>query len=62
MVAVFVIDNHARILFVQNNGKWKLPGDFIELGESTEDTARHEIWEETGLHSGNQQLIEVFSG
>ncbi|MEW5597098.1 NUDIX domain-containing protein [Peribacillus frigoritolerans] len=35
---------------------------FIELGESTEDSARREIWEETGLHIGNLQLIEVFSG
>ncbi|MNI52536.1 putative mutator protein MutT4 [compost metagenome] len=41
---------------------WKLPGGFIELGESAEEAGRREVWEETGLNIKNLQLIGVFSG
>ncbi len=34
----------------------------MELGESTEDTARREILEETGLTVGNLNLLGVYSG
>lgn len=34
----------------------------MELGESVEDTARREVFEETGLHAGDLNLIGVFSG
>lgn len=34
----------------------------MELGESTEDTARREVYEETGLIIGKLNMIDVFSG
>ena len=34
----------------------------MELGESTEDTARREVLEETNLTIGELQLIGVYSG
>ncbi len=43
-------------------GKWGLPGGLMELGESTEDTARREVFEETGLTIGKLKLIGVYSG
>lgn len=43
-------------------GVWGLPGGLMELGESVEDTARREVFEETGLRVGRLELIGVFSG
>ena len=34
----------------------------MELGESIEDTARRELYEETKLRAGNLNLINIYSG
>lgn len=61
-----IIDNEFRILLQKRKatsyGKWGLPGGLMELGESTEDTARREVLEETGLIIGKLNMIDVFSG
>lgn len=41
---------------------WGLPGGLMELGESTEETAKREVFEETGLQVMNLQLLSVYSG
>ncbi|WP_160719521.1 NUDIX hydrolase [Bacillus sp. USDA818B3_A] len=61
-VTALVIDQQRRFLMVQSDEVWKLPGGFIELGESAEEACRREILEETGIKIGNIQLIGVFSG
>lgn len=60
-----IIDDRGRLLLQQRkfpHGSWGLPGGLMELGESTEDTARREIYEETGLTVGDLHLINVYSG
>ncbi len=41
---------------------WGIPGGAMELGETTEETARQELFEETGLKVGELKLFDVFSG
>ncbi|GGA81439.1 NUDIX hydrolase [Ornithinibacillus halotolerans] len=60
-----ILDDKGRILMQQRrfpNGVWGLPGGLMELGESTEEVARREVYEETGLTIGHLQLINVYSG
>ena len=62
---VIILDEHNRILLQQRtfpNGVWGLPGGLMELAESVEDTARREVFEETGLTVHDLQLINVYSG
>ncbi|WP_054711857.1 NUDIX hydrolase [Bacillus sp. JCM 19041] len=44
------------------DGTWSVPGGFLELGESTEEAARREVLEETGIEVGKLDLIDVISG
>lgn len=62
---VVITDHKGKILLQERrhpHGVWGLPGGLMELGESIEDTARREVYEETGLHIQNLNLIGVFSG
>jgi 8-oxo-dGTP pyrophosphatase MutT (NUDIX family) len=57
---VVITDDLRRILLQQRRfpeGSWGLPGGLMELGESTEDTARREVFEETNLTLGVLRLI-----
>lgn len=60
----FVFDEQNRLLLHQcsDNGYWGVPGGFMELGESAEETARREIYEETGIILGEIELFNVYSG
>jgi ADP-ribose pyrophosphatase YjhB (NUDIX family) len=62
---VIILDEKKRILLQQRtfpNGTWGIPGGLMELGESVEDTAVREIFEETGLKVRDLELINVYSG
>lgn len=62
---VVIADEQDRVLLQQRihpYGKWAFPGGLMELGESAEDTARREVFEETALELGELRLIDIFSG
>ncbi|MEC0208173.1 NUDIX hydrolase [Paenibacillus ehimensis] len=62
---VIVQDSRDRILLQQRKhplGSWGIPGGLMELGETAEDTARRELFEEAGITIGDLELIDVFSG
>ncbi len=45
-----------------DNDCWKHAGGSTELGESCEETARRELFEEMGLIANTLELLGVFSG
>ena len=62
---VVIVDELGRLLLQQRkfpHGVWGIPGGLMELGESTEDVARREVFEETGLKVDKLHLINVYSG
>ncbi|GGH86266.1 8-oxo-dGTP pyrophosphatase MutT (NUDIX family) [Pullulanibacillus pueri] len=62
---VIILNEKDQVLLQQRKhpyGIWGLPGGLMELGESTEETARREVFEETGLTVGALDLLGVFSG
>lgn len=62
-VGVGVLNEKDEILLQKNfDGKWGIPGGFMELGESTEETGRREVLEETGIQVEHLELVTVVSG
>jgi len=65
--AVFGVDGgHLKVLLIQRDaepfrGKWALPGGFVDVGESLEDAAQRELWEETGLKQVPLSQLHAFS-
>lgn len=62
--SVIVIDSDGKILLQhrRDNNFWGLPGGAMEIGESFEETARREVFEETGLTVGKLDLFYLHSG
>ncbi|TCP58174.1 ADP-ribose pyrophosphatase YjhB (NUDIX family) [Tumebacillus sp. BK434] len=61
---VLVLDAEDRLLLHRrtDNGKWGIPSGFMELGEQVEQTARREVYEETGLSLGRLDFFGIYSG
>jgi 8-oxo-dGTP pyrophosphatase MutT (NUDIX family) len=61
---VLVLDAQNRLLMMKrsDSGNWGVPGGAMELGETTEETARRELYEETGFQVDELTLFGVFSG
>lgn len=62
--AVSVLNGDGEILLLKRQGKeeWGLPIGSMKPGESMEDTASRELWEETGLIADDMRLIDLLSG
>lgn len=63
--ASIIVENENGQILMQkrvDNGTWGYCGGAVELFENTEDTARRELWEETGLIADELELFGVFSG
>lgn len=46
----------------RDNGCWAPPGGAMELGETAENAARREAWEEAGVVAGEMRLLGVYTG
>ena len=59
-----VYDSEDRLLLHKrgDNGYWGIPGGYLEIGETVEDAARREVFEETGLRLGKMVLFGIYSG
>ncbi|MDJ0707482.1 MAG: NUDIX hydrolase [Leptolyngbyaceae cyanobacterium MO_188.B28] len=62
--AVLIVDQDNGLLLQhrKDNHQWGLIGGSMEVGESLEDTARREAFEETGLNLGELVWFGLFSG
>ena len=61
---VLIFDRQNRLLLQhrQDNKQWGLIGGSMEIGESLEETARREVFEETGLSLNELNWFGLFSG
>src|SRR6266516_240489 len=61
---ILVLNEQNQLLMMKRleSGNWGVPGGTMELGETTEETAKRELFEETNLQVGEMKLFGVFSG
>ena len=60
---VAVIKQNKILLILRSDTKtWGLPGGAIELGESLEETAARELYEETNLKAESFKFLRLYSG
>jgi 8-oxo-dGTP pyrophosphatase MutT (NUDIX family) len=58
-----IIDDQNRLLLIQrsDNHRWAIPAGAMELGESMEECAIREVWEETGLRATSLTPFAFYS-
>ncbi|MFC5602258.1 NUDIX hydrolase [Sporosarcina koreensis] len=61
---VIVVDSEDRLLLQlrADNNCWGLPGGSMELGESLQEVARRELYEECNLVANQLTFLNIFSG
>ena len=63
--AAVIVENAEGAILMQrraDNAHWGFPGGCMEMGESLEDTARRELFEEVRITAHGLTLLDVFSG
>lgn len=62
--AVVIIRNENQQILLRHrkDGDWGLPGGLMEPGETLEDTAMREAYEETGLRINHITMLDLYSG
>ena len=62
--SVLIFDDQNRVLLTQraDDRTWCVPGGSMELGETPEEAARRECYEETGIMVKDLKLYNVISG
>jgi 8-oxo-dGTP pyrophosphatase MutT (NUDIX family) len=56
-------DNNEILLNLRSDtNTWGIIGGSVEIGESLEETAARELWEEAGLKAEHFELLDVLSG
>ena len=62
--AIIILNDNQEVLlqYRSDTYDWGVPGGAMELGETTEETARRELFEETGLQAKIMQFLGVLSG
>ena len=59
--AVVATDSAGQILLVRSPRRgWEMPGGQVEIGESLEEAAKREVFEESGIEVGNLVFCGVF--
>lgn len=61
-VVIIINENYEILLQQRHNGNWGLPGGLMDLGESFEEVAKREVFEETGLIVEELKLLNVYAG
>ena len=60
-----VIDTNRVLLTLRgvepNRGEWCLPGGFLEWGETPEEGAKRELFEETGLNAESLTFVGIYN-
>ena len=59
-----IVFNEKRQILLQkraDNGQWGLPSGYVDIGESVEQGAVREIWEETRIHTQVNRLVGIYS-
>lgn len=61
---IVVMNDKKEILFQfrSDTKEWGLPGGAMEMGETLEQTAERELYEETGLKAQSLKFVDVLSG
>lgn len=60
-----IVEREGRVLLIKRamdpgRGSWCLPGGFMEIGETPQETAIRECKEESGFEVEIEQLVDVF--